>query len=277
MVPWYVLIVPNLAWSTTLASLADAMCQTIEHHFMGQVKEEGVLSDEDEEWTEEDHARHDELKKQEEDAHDGLTPRRRREFAILRLRHPKQGEFDCNRNTRFMLAFGAIGDIPTFFWYTMILPKLGLSLVPKIAVDNFLYSGVWCCIGITTYSLISDGCSCKHLKARFRNNFCPSYLSAIAIYVPFDVPLFLYVAPKYQPAVIKAMDVFYLVIVSYFNNRELAEELMSPIASPTTTLASPSFSPTFDSPGRERKVETDEEGSPVVVVPPAAKAKRLVH
>eukprot|EP00755_Sulcionema_specki_P000705 Sspe_Gene.115648::Locus_103286_Transcript_1_1_Confidence_1.000_Length_473::g.115648::m.115648 len=132
---WGILLAYNIAWASALAGISDAVCQGIEMTFRNRRRDEEIefLREMgiDLEPRDPDEGEEGEL------VGEGLHG----ELVVV----PGAQILDLNRLGKFVVSFGVVNDVPSFFWYTYGLPRLVpgsdvYSVTAKVVIDQALFA-----------------------------------------------------------------------------------------------------------------------------------------
>eukprot|EP00659_Diplonema_papillatum_P005061 gene5061-7775_t len=144
--------------------------------------------------------------------------------------------FDWKRSLRMMVVAGLVFDPMSFTWYYAILPWLvpgvdgvlsSSEMTAKVVWDIVVYGGVVSATSVAASAALQEA-DWAYVWKRLRSDLPLLYATAMILAVPADIPVFVFVPPKWQAAAFKAMDAVFMFAVSYVVNRKLSAAAGAP-------------------------------------------------
>eukprot|EP00756_Hemistasia_phaeocysticola_P043015 Hpha_TRINITY_DN17003_c3_g2::TRINITY_DN17003_c3_g2_i1::g.166106::m.166106/K13348/MPV17; protein Mpv17 len=149
---------------------------------------------------------------------------------IVKAEHHKQ-EYDCWRTARFGIV-GIPSGIWLHGWFRLLdfwFPKKTFGTVVLMAAIDWVGECPYILSNMSMNAYL-ERCDCNQVAKTIKNDYCACNLWNLMFWFPADIVMFYYIPVKWQLLVVRAADLVFLPVDSYFSNRSISKPGVSDLA-----------------------------------------------
>eukprot|EP00755_Sulcionema_specki_P002769 Sspe_Gene.119174::Locus_114429_Transcript_1_1_Confidence_1.000_Length_1002::g.119174::m.119174/K13348/MPV17; protein Mpv17 len=136
--------------------------------------------------------------------------------------HTHTGQhYDTWRTTRFAIV-GVPSGIWLHAWFRLLdswFPEKTLGSVTVMALVDWVGECPYILSNMSLNAYLDGGC--KQVRRTIRNDYWPCNLLNLVFWFPMDILMFMYIPVEWQLLTVRAFDLIYLPVDSYFANRSI--------------------------------------------------------